>query len=130
MNPLLKRIFCVDDDKDILEVLQLSLQTVGGFETESCSKPELAVEQIVSAEPDLVLLDVMMPNMDGLTVLAKLRDVPSLENLPVIYMTARTQTHDIDTYLNLGAAGIITKPFDPMSVSTELEAIWRSALSA
>lgn len=127
MSDTLNSIFCVDDDADILEVLRLSLETVGGYAVTGCTDPLTAVERIEATHPDLIVLDVMMPGMDGPATLANIRKNPALNDIPVVFMTARAQTHDVESYLALGAAGVITKPFDPMSVAIEVESLWRRA---
>ena len=80
--------------------------------------------------PDLILLDVMMPGMDGPTTLAELRKKPTLAHTPVVFMTARVQRHEIEQYLAIGAADVISKPFDPMSLSAQVAAIWKKAYEA
>ena len=124
MNTQLGRIFCIDDEDDILQVLQLSLETVGGFDVTCCNDPVEAVEKVADADPDLIILDVMMPGMDGPTTLSALRRKPELQRIPIVFMTARAQQEDIDSYIALGAAGVITKPFDPMTVSEQVEKLW------
>lgn len=124
MTSRLQSVFCVDDDSDILHVLQLSLQTVGGFDVACCGDPCEAIGKIQQFEPDLVLLDVMMPGMDGPATLEALRKVDSLRDTPIVFLTARAQSQDIDHYRSLGAIGVLTKPFDPMTVASEIETLW------
>jgi CheY-like chemotaxis protein len=73
--------------------------------------------------PNVVLLDVMMPGMDGVETLARLRELPGFQHVPIIFMTAKVQTHEIGNYLECGAAGLIAKPFDPMALSAEIRQI-------
>jgi two-component system, OmpR family, response regulator len=130
MNNALQRVFCIDDEEDILQVLQLSLETVGGLSVVCCSNPVEALGRIEAANPEVIMLDVMMPQMDGPATFAALRKLPGLSEVPIVFMTARAQPEDIESYLGLGAAGVIVKPFDPMTVSSEIETIWRESIDA
>ena len=102
----------------------MSLETVGGFAVKTCSSGAEAVEVAPKFKADIILLDVMMPGMDGMTTLGELRKIPALAETPVVFVTARVQRHDIDEYLRTGAAAVITKPFDPMQLPNEIRAIW------
>lgn len=126
MTPALGHILCVDDEEDILQVAKLSLEAVGGFRATLCHGSGGAVARAVSLKPDLILLDVMMPEMDGPATLRKLRDSEA-SAIPVIFMTAKAQPGEIGHYLNLGAIGVISKPFDPMTLSSEIRELWRKA---
>ena len=120
----LTRILHVDDEPDIQAVTALALEVLGGFTVESCGSGAEALERAESFRPDLIILDVMMPGMDGPATLQELRQRPSLAEVPVIFMTAKVQTQEVEHYLGLGASGVITKPFDPESLSGEVQAIW------
>ena len=120
----LTRILHVDDEPDIQAVTALALEVLGGFTVESCGSGAEALERAESFRPDLIILDVMMPGMDGPATLQELRQRPSLAEVPVIFMTAKVQTQEVEHYLGLGASGVITKPFDPESLSGEVAAIW------
>jgi len=122
--PTLKRILHIDDDDDIQEVARLTLEAIGGFTVETCSSGQEALDRAAGFAPDLILLDVMMPQMDGPTTYAKLRTQPAIAKVPVIFMTAKVQSHETQQYLDLGAVGVITKPFDPMALSDQIRAIW------
>ena len=130
MSTSLQRVFCIDDEDDILQVLRLSLETVGALSVECCSDPVAALDRVEAAQPDVIMLDVMMPQMDGPETFAALRRKTGLDGVPIVFMTARAQPADIESYLGLGAAGVITKPFDPMTVSAQIEEIWRGARHA
>ncbi len=119
----LNRILLVDDEPDIRMVAGLSLRKIGGYEVlDAESGPEgLCIAE--SNSPDLIILDVMMPEMDGLTTLRKLRENPNTCNIPIIFMTARVQKTEIELYMKSGAIGVIEKPFDPMSISARVAAI-------
>jgi len=122
----LQRILHVDDEPDIQEVAKMTLELVGGFIVESCGSGQEALDKAPGFAPDLILLDVMMPGMDGPTTFAELRKLPELANTPVIFMTAKVQAHEIGQYLELGALGVITKPFDPMTLGDQIKDLWAS----
>ncbi len=108
------RILHVDDESDIREVVEISLGLDPEFTTRSCSSGEEALTVAAEWLPDIILMDVMMPVMDGPTTLARLRENPATERIPVIFMTARAQTRELDRFRALGAIGVVPKPFDPM----------------
>lgn len=126
----LQKILFVEDDPDIQMVAQLALEAVGGYTVHMCSSGAEALAVAEQFAPDLILLDVMMPGMDGPTTLAELRKKPALAHIPVIFMTARVQRHEVEQYLALGAADVISKPFDPMTLSAQVAAIWTKAYEA
>lgn len=121
----LTNILYVEDDLDIQAVAQIALEVVGGLSLKTCSS---GAEALVAASsgfvPDLLLLDVMMPNMDGPTTLAELRKIAVTASTPVIFMTAKVQSAELDFYTSLGAVGVIAKPFDPMELSAQVIALW------
>jgi len=114
------RTLHVDDEPDIREIVDISLSLNSDFELRSCASGAEAI--VVAAEwlPFLILLDVMMPEMDGPTTLANLRKNPQTSDIPVFFMTARAQTREIDRFLALGAQGVILKPFDPMTLAADV----------
>tara|TARA_R110002073_G_scaffold116609_2_gene255042 strand:- start:443 stop:832 length:390 start_codon:yes stop_codon:yes gene_type:complete len=126
----LNRILLVEDDPDIQQVAQMSLEAVGGFSVLACSRGAHAVEQAPEFAPDLILLDVMMPEMDGPTTLGKLRELEVTAKTTVVFMTAKVQATDRERYLSLGAVDVIAKPFDPMTLSDRLREIWAALPSA
>lgn len=121
----LKRVLYVEDDRDIQMLARLALETVGGFTVEVCDSGEEALRRGPAFAPDLVVLDVMMPGMDGPTTLGHLRALPALATVPVVFMTAKAQPQEVAQLRQLGAAGVITKPFDPMVLAERLREIWR-----
>lgn len=123
MRPL-KRILYVEDEKDIQAVAKVALEMVGGFTLKICSSGQEAADAIAAFAPDLVLLDVMMPGMDGPTTMRRLREVPEAANTPMVFMTARVQPEDLEEYFGMGALGVIAKPFDPMQLADEVRKIW------
>jgi two-component system, OmpR family, response regulator len=125
--PDLIRILMVEDDPDIQTVAKLALEAVGGFNVLVCGEGKTALEQFSAFAPNLVLLDVMMPDMDGPTVLKALRANSQTAETPVIFMTAKVQPQEIAHYKELGAMDVITKPFDPMTLSESVTKIWEHA---
>lgn len=123
MNPL-QRILYVEDEKDIQAVAKVALEMVGKFTLKTCSSGQEALDCAVEFAPDLILLDVMMPGMDGPTTMSRLREIPELAGTPVIFMTAKVLPHEVEKYLGMGARGVIAKPFDPMKLAGEVKTIW------
>jgi CheY-like chemotaxis protein len=128
--PAPRRILCIEDEPDIQVIARLALETVGGFQMKMCSSGAEALGSANAFQPDLILLDVMMPDMDGPATLSELRKLPGMAKVPVIFMTAKTQHQEIETFLNQGALGVITKPFDPMHLAREIHGIWKRYSSA
>jgi CheY-like chemotaxis protein len=123
MKPL-QRILHVEDDISIQEVAKVALEIVGGFEITSCDDGESALSRADAWQPDLILLDVMMPGIDGPTTLGKLREQASTRAIPVIFMTAKVQPSEIEHYRAIGALDVVIKPFDPMTLAEQLRGIW------
>lgn len=123
------RILHVDDEPDIREVVDLSLGLNPDFEVRACSSGAEAITVAAEWSPLVILLDVMMPGMDGPTTLTQLRKNPQTYAIPVIFMTARAQTREVEHFIALGAQGVISKPFDPMmlavTVQRQLQALHR-----
>ncbi len=121
------RVLHIDDEPDIREVVEISLGLDPDFETRSCSSGQEALTLVTGWLPDIILLDVMMPVMDGPATLALLRQSVTTIDIPVIFMTARAQSREIELFRSLGAAAVIQKPFDPMklaaSVRTHIDAM-------
>ena len=124
MAEKLIRILYVDDEPDIQMVARLALEMVGGFVLEVCNSGAEALERAASFQPQLLLLDVMMPGMDGPTTLRRLRELPQTAATPAVFMTAKVQTGEIAQYEELGAVGVIPKPFDPMALAGQVQKIW------
>jgi two-component system OmpR family response regulator len=120
----LKRILYVEDESDIRMVGKMALEAVGGFEVVACESGAEALAKAPSAKADLLLLDVMMPGMDGPTTLRALRETFAIADTPVIFMTAKVQPQEVAQYRALGAIDVIAKPFDPMQVSAQIHRIW------
>jgi len=120
----LTRILYVEDDADIRSVAGFALEAVGGFVLAVCASGEEALAQAPGFAPQLLLLDVMMPGMDGPETLAALRALPGTAATPAVFMTAKVQPQEVARYRALGAVDVISKPFDPMTLSDEIRAIW------
>lgn len=123
----LGKILLAEDEPDIRAIAGIALRAVGGFEVEICEDGPAALERFTTFAPDLVILDVMMPGMNGPSVLEELRRRPGGEAVPVVFMTAKVQSDEVEHLRNLGAAGIIAKPFDPMSLARQIRDIWEGA---
>lgn len=119
----IQKILMVDDDPSILMIAQISLEKVGQWTVQVVDSGRKALELLDFYKPDLILLDVMMPGMDGPTTFKKLQENQELMSTPVIFMTAKVQKNEVESYCNLGAAGVISKPFDPLTLPTEIRAI-------
>jgi CheY-like chemotaxis protein len=122
----LAHILCVEDDPDIRAILELSLGTVGQLQTSLCESGEEALSAVPRLRPDLILLDVMMPGMDGLETLQALRQINEVSTIPIIFMTAKAQRQDIESYMAIGALAVLTKPFDPMTLADEVRRLYAS----
>jgi len=126
-NPMMEkltRILYVEDEPDIQTVARLALETLGGFTLAICSSGDEALQRAPGFQPQLILLDVMMPVMDGPTTLKMMRGLPQFASTPAIFMTAKVQPDEVAHYLELGAVDVIPKPFDAMTLSTQVQAIW------
>jgi two-component system OmpR family response regulator len=117
------KVLLIDDEEDIRKVGHLSLEKVGKFQTLIAACGREGLDLAASNRPDLILMDMMMPGMDGLTALAELRQTPALREIPVIFMTAKVQRNEIARYISMGALGVIQKPFDPMTLPAEIRKI-------
>ncbi|PRQ07521.1 response regulator [Enhygromyxa salina] len=116
-------ILLVDDEPDIRTIAEMSLSHVGGWKTVLASSGAQALELAVTHKPDVILLDVMMPEMDGVATFKALAAQPETRDIPVIFMTAKVQSHEKERYVGFGAAGVIPKPFDPMQLPKEIRGI-------
>jgi len=124
MGAPLRHLLCIDDEEDILQVAKLSLEMVGGLRVDLCRGSQRAVEEAARLRPDMILLDVMMPERDGPATLKALRAESATADIPVIFMTAKVQPAEVAHYLGLGAIGVISKPFDPMTLSEQVKSLW------
>jgi two-component system OmpR family response regulator len=120
----LNRICYVEDDEDIQRIVRMSLERVGKMTVEVVSDPTVAIAAITGFKPDLVMLDWMMPGMDGPTLFRKMKQLPETSALPVVFITAKATQRDMEELMTLGAAGTISKPFSPKDLPDQLRAIW------
>ncbi len=116
------RILHVEDHKDIRGIVQLALGKIGGFSIRGCESGEEALAMAAGFDPELLLLDVNMPNMDGFELLAKLREAGI--SAPAVFFTAKVYPKDFDQYSAVGAIGTIAKPFDPLKLANQLIGFW------
>ncbi len=123
----LHKILYVEDEPGIQTVAKLALEMVGKFTVKLCSSGEEALSEVAGFAPDMILLDVMMPGMDGPDTLGRLRQIPGFAQVPVAFMTAKIQPHEVEYYKSLGAVDVIAKPFDPMQLSNQVRLIWEKA---
>jgi len=124
MTKPLNTILMVEDEPDIQTVAKLALESIGGFTIHVCSSGQEAIDAAPGLQVDLILLDVMMPGMDGPSTLQALRKLPETANTPVVFMTAKVQPQEVLQYKEYGAIDVIPKPFDPMNLSDNLREIW------
>ena len=120
----LSRVCYVEDDEDIQRIVRMSLEKVGKLTVEVVGDPMVAIERMIAFKPDLVMLDWMMPGMDGPTLYRKMLETPDVQFLPVVFITAKASQRELDELLTLGAAGAISKPFSPKDLPDQLRAIW------
>jgi two-component system OmpR family response regulator len=121
------KVLIVDDEEDIRRVARLSLTRLGGMEVLEAANGREALEQARSGAPDAILLDVMMPGMDGPAVLQALHADPLTARIPVVFLTAKAMTSEVERLQGLGALAVLTKPFDPVTLPQELRAALREA---
>jgi two-component system, OmpR family, response regulator len=125
MSEKLERITYVEDEPDIRSITEFALRELGGFTLDVCASGPEALERTPDFNPDLIILDVMMPGMDGIETFKRLRVIPKLAATPVIFMTAKAMKQEIDRYWALGAADVIAKPFDPLTLADRVQEIWQ-----
>lgn len=115
-----KRILLIDDEVDIHKIAQVGLMMEAGWELLTAQSSDEGLEMIFSEHPDAILLDVMMPERDGVETLRLILESPNSQNIPVVFMTAKAQAVDRRRFYALGAKGVITKPFDPMTLASQI----------
>lgn len=121
----LKRILCAEDEDDLREILEMSFQVSGGVTIKTyASGKETIAAAAAGFRPDLLLLDVMIPDMNGVEILSELRKLPATADVPAVFITARAQPHELLEYKKAGAVEVLTKPFDPMALPDILHKIY------
>lgn len=124
MSKNLQRILYIEDYNDIVELVTFALSDLGGYDLLYCKSEIEALKKIGEFKPQLILMDVMMPEVDGPLILKSLKTNKEYRKIPVIFITARVQSHEIDEYYAMGVDDIIVKPFDPVSLPAQLSACW------
>lgn len=121
MNERSMRVMCIEDDEDIRVIVEFSLGDLGGYQVRCCAGAAEALQQVEDFAPDLILLDVMMPHMSGPETLAALRQIDTLRDVPVVFMTAKAMPDEVEGLLAFGATGIIVKPFDATTLPQHVQ---------
>lgn len=119
-----ERVMCVEDDADIRTILDFSLGGMGGFTLSLCESGPQALQRVEAFRPQLVLLDVMMPEMSGPETLTRLRALPVMQGVPIVFLTAKAMQDEVEALLECGATGIIVKPFDPVALPQNIRIYW------
>lgn len=117
------KLLHVEDDADIREIAEMSLSLSGEFDIVQCESGEAALARVADYTPDVILLDMMMPGLTGRQTLEEMRKMAHLAKVPAIFMTARAQQNELDELRQIGAAEVISKPFDPMSLGDKIKAV-------
>jgi len=121
----LNRICYVEDDEDIQRIVRMALERVGKMTVEVVGDPTMAIDAINAFKPDLVMLDWMMPKLDGVSLFKQMQARPDTQALPVVFITAKASQRDLDELVKIGAAGTISKPFSPKDLPDQLREIWK-----
>ena len=121
------RVLYVEDEPDIRAIAKAAMETLGGFHVKDCESGAEALAGAIAFDPEIIVLDVMMPGMTGPETMALLRKLDGFASKPIVFMTAKVQQEEVRQYMNLGATGVIPKPFDVMTLSDEVRAFWRQA---
>ena len=117
------KVLIIDDEEDVRRIAALSLTVLGGFDVVEADGGSEGIAKAATEQPDVILLDMMMPGMDGPATLVKLRDDPATTVIPVIFLTARAMSQEVERLKNMGAKGILTKPFDPTELAAQVKQI-------
>ncbi len=118
-----KRILVIDDEINLCIVIKACLENLGGWEVQTALSGRAGFALIESENFDAILLDVMMPDLDGLTVFRELQNNPATQKIPIILFTAKVQSIDLDQFAKLGVTGVIAKPFDPLTLADQMAAL-------
>lgn len=123
----LKKILYAEDEPDIQMIVETVIQSLSDYEIKICENGKKLLAVVDEFKPDLILLDVMMPEMDGPTTFANLKENEATKSIPVVFMTAKAQVHEVKALEDAGAIGIITKPFDPVLLCSEIAKLWEKS---
>lgn len=121
---MLKKILYAEDDSDIQTIVQVALWAYSDLDLKICNNGQLLLDCVESYKPDLILLDIMMPVMDGLTTCRRLKLNDKTKNIPVVFLTAKAQVQEIEMYRNVGILGVLIKPFEPSTLANKLQELW------
>lgn len=124
------KILLAEDDPSIQSIAVMALTRIGGHEVKTASNGKEVLAAVKSEKPELILLDVMMPEMDGFQTCTHLKADEATKNIPVIFLTAKAQIHEVQHGMNLGAIGYILKPFDPMTIHKQIEEVLKNHAKA
>jgi CheY-like chemotaxis protein len=124
----LPRILHVEDDEDIREIVLFALENIGGMDVKQSASGRDALVLAPHMQPDLFLLDYMMPGLNGEETLQALRDIPPFADTPAIFMTAKAQQSEVGKLMRLGAIGVIVKPFNPMTLADDIVHLWKQKI--
>lgn len=124
----LKKILYAEDETDVQTIVEVSIWSTSNYQIKICDNGKILLDCVEEYEPDLILLDVMMPEMDGLTTLQNLQANEKTKDIPVIFITAKAQSHEVKLFNESGVIGVVTKPFDPMTLGTTIAELWERHL--
>ena len=127
-NTPLHSILYVEDDLHVRTTAKLVLEVIGNFKVRECSSGRQALQAAADFQPDLILLDVMMPELDGLATLKALRQLPHLADTPAVFVTGLTMPEDLARYVGVGAIGVIAKPLVPLRLADQVSQMWEQRL--
>lgn len=130
MSTALRHIVLVEDEPDIRQIVQLSLELAGSYTVTAYESGHDALADLYEQPADLVLLDVMMPGIDGPSILQAMRAHPATAEVPVVFLTAKVQPKEVERYRALGAVDVISKPFDPLTLPEQVQALWTQCRAA
>lgn len=122
----LKKILYAEDEPDVQTIVELTIQTMSNYEIKICNNGKKLMECVEEYNPDLILLDVMMPEMDGPTTFKNLQANENTKHIPVVFVTAKAQVHEVEAFKEIGSWGVITKPFKVMELCDDIQTIWDS----
>lgn len=125
----LKRILYAEDEPDVQTIVTMVIEAMSDYEIKICGNGKILIDCVEEYSPDLILLDVMMPEMDGPTTYKNLQASEKTKKIPVIFMTAKAQVHEVQLFKESGVIGVITKPFDPVTLCQEIQSIWNKKVA-
>lgn len=118
------KILYAEDEPDVQTIVEISVWSTSDYELKVCKNGKLLLECVEDYNPDLILLDVMMPEMDGPTTFQNLQLNEKTKGIPVIFITAKAQVHEVKLFKETGVIGVITKPFDPITLCSTIKELW------